>query len=319
MALAPCSMATVAEFLVFYPLEGKGTADAIEASLEDASFDIEGAGLGGRRGVYRGPVEDDASICAAQAIADGALVIADPPAAAGRTLVVTKTDTDRSLTAGILTVSQADPPLSETFDLTLGNQLHGVKFFTAVVTATLSGVNGAGSGDTVKVGTSPGYTELYSPSGGCSLITPREWPVLYVADVFSDYYRVFGADTLLQEGVDFELRNVDTSKRSIARISNGLDVPWAAGHRTTKARMSAGWNGVARVPRNVKGVCLELAAWHYQHRVKKEHGLVSRQDQGGNVTRSGPPMLTQGMRARLSTEWRPDAMPTAERSWSESR
>ncbi len=320
MALPALAMASLAELKSYMGgITGIEADSRLEDCLVRASVDIEGQGLGGRRGVYRGPVESYTSVVNGQAIvASGALTIAGAPDSAGRTLIVRKTDTDRSLTAGTLTISQAAPVLRETFDLTLAIVQHGVKVFTAAVTATLSGCVGMNTGDTIDVGASAGYTEFYSPCPDESEITPLEWPLQYVADLREDYARLFGTATALVEGTSFELRNNASIKRRIARISGSFDWAWQYGRRTVRARLSAGWAGIANVPQSVKSVCLELAAWHFQYSDRKEFGLTSRSDDLGSVTRSGPPMLTPGMLNRLAPEWRGEFVTTAERGWVEA-
>lgn len=325
MALHPGSLATIAELKRYMPAVGKGKDLELEEALGRATEDCEGEGLGGRRGVYRGPIESYTSIAAAQSIKTrvddfaGVLDIAGAPDAAGRTIVVRKVDADRSITAGILTVDQAAPPLSETFTLSDGNEIHGVKFFTAAVTATLSGCAGhQETVDTIEVGTSEGYTELYSPCPCQHEIKPIEWPIQHVVDVREDFDRLFGSDTVLVAGSDYEVRNHGSILRAIARLAAGRDSVWVTGRRCVLCRLSAGWVGPRGVPARVKGVCLELAAWHFQHSERKQYGLQSRTTDAGTFSFTGPPMLTDGMLKRLAPEWRAENMPTGERGWSET-
>jgi len=321
MALSAGALVPLEAAKVYAGLRGTTSRDdQMETAIEDASAMALHEGLGGRRGIYHGPVESYTTILSGHTIALGASVpvATGTPDSAGRTIVVRKTDADRSITAGTLTVTQASPALVETFDLASGDELHGAKFFTGAVTLALAGVVGAGSGDTLDVGTSAGYTELYSPNGCSALIRPIEYPVLSVAAVHEDpITRAFGPDTLLVAGTDFELRGQDTISRAIARVLAGRDIPWRAGRRGVQARMSAGWRGTAGVPRSVRGVVLELAAWFNAFSDGKSWGTTDRQDGTGNVTYSGPPRLTDELGARLSGEHRSELMPTAERGWSE--
>lgn len=319
MALPDNAHATLAELKVFMPRDGAKADELLrmETALGRASAMVDGEGLGGRRTVYRGPVSSYNDIAAAQTIANGTstVTIAGAPNSAGRTLVVRKTDPDRGITAGILTVSQASPVLTETFDLSLGDVLHGIRFFTGAVTAALTGVAGAGSGDTLEIGTSEGYSEFYSPCAGAKIIKPREWPVRNYR-LYEDADRVFGVDTLLVAGTDYELRNAESILRAFARLSDGADSTWLAGTRTQKGFMSAGYRGTGEVPQKIKGVTLELAAWMLQ-RTTGMFGLTSNTDGMGSRSVSGPPILTTGMKADLGEFYRSEVMPTAERGWSE--
>lgn len=321
MALPSNAQVTLAELKDYIPKAGGAQDDFLERMIGRASASIEAEGLRFRRAVYRGPVEDDDNIMASATIANGASApaIAGQPSSAGRTLVVTKTDPDRGITAGILTVTGTVggiPGSTETFDLTQGNELHGVRFFTAISGLALSGVTGAGAGDALKVGTSAGYTELFSPCGR-SEIHPLEWPIRNVVQVHESYDRLFDATTLLTVTTHYELRNAGTVRRALARVDGSTDIAWASGRRVVQARLSAGYKGPGEVPVKIKGVCLELAAWHAQHADRHEYGLSSRSDALGSVTRTGPPMLTQGMKAELSEFCRAEIEPTAERAWQD--
>jgi hypothetical protein len=311
LSLPAHALITLQDLKDYIPLNGSEKDSELERFIGLASSQIEGQGVRYRRLVYRGPVESYVSIVSGAVMANGALALAGAPAAAGRTIVVRKNDPDRGLAAGTLTISQAAPVLSETFDLTTGDELHGTKFFTAAVTATLSGVNGAGVNDTIDVGTSEGYTEYYSPSG--NILEPLEWPVRSVI-VHEDQSRLYPVGTLLVLGTNYELRG----DRSIARLASaGQDQSWASGSRSVRVRMSAGYKGTGEVPESIKGVCRELAAWYYQHADRKQYGLQSNTDAMGSRSFTGPPILTDGMKAVLQEFWRPDRYDTAERGWSE--
>ena len=312
MSLRAEVYATLAELDRFASTAGTGKLDLKEEALAWASLEVEGpAGLD-RKGIYRGPVESYDSVVSAVAIANGAVAVDAAPNSAGRTLIVRKTDADRSITAGILTVTQANPALVETFDLSKGDEIHGIEFFTAAVTAALSGVSGAGAGDVLDVGTSAGLVELYSPRAGQVEIRPRQWPIRRVHKLWESYDRIFTDPTKLVAGTDYELRNTDSIRRAIARLSSGQDSSWISGRRVIKGQLSLGWKGNGEVPFNVKAVVLDLAAWWFGWATGKRFGLQSETDASGTRTYSGPPMITEGMRARLGGEIRTEVDPTGE-------
>jgi len=313
MALPAYALVTLDELKRYFPASGDGKNAELEEAIARASQDIEEEGVGGRRLIYRGPVESYTSIVSAGVVvASGALTIVGAPNSAGRTLIVRKNDADRSINSGTLTVSQAAPVLSETFDLTAGDELHGVKFFTAAVTAALSGCSGMNAGDTVDVGTSAGYTEFYSPNGS-SEVTPIDWPIQNVVEVNEDLNLLFGSTTALTAATQYVIREPASVRRRIARISNLLDFAFYAGYRVVRARMSAGYRTQAKVPQKIKGVCLELAAWHFQHSEGKQYGFQSVTDGMGSRSFFGPPMLTSGLKNRLAAYLRPEFHCTGER------
>jgi hypothetical protein len=318
VALRSYSLVSLAELKRFITAGGEARDQELEDAIALASQDIEEEGLGGRRVVYRGPIEDDDNIIASATLANGASspAIAGQPSSSGRTLVVTKSDADRGLTGGTLTVTGTVGGVlgsTEVFDLTAGDELHGVKFFTAVSALALDGVAGAGGGDTLKVGTSEGYTEFYSP--GDSEITPIEWPIQNVIEVNEDLNGVFGVTTALTAVTQYVIRSPYTAARRIARVSNLLDFSFYRGYRVVKVRYSAGYRTQASVPQKIKGVCLELAAWYFQSSTRKQYGLLSTSDGSGSRSFSGPPMLTSGMMTRLAAYVRPEFAVTAERDF----
>lgn len=316
------ALVSLAELKRYMPAQGTAKDLELEEAIAIASQDIEEEGLGGRRLIYRGPVEDDDNIMVAATLANGSSTpaIAGQPNSAGRTLVVKRVDADRGVTGGILTVTGTVGGVAgstEVFDLTLGDELHGVKFFTAVSALALTGVTGSGSGDTLQIGTSAGYTELYSPRDTSEII-PIEWPIQNVIEVNEDLNSVFGSTTALTAGTQYELREASTLRRRIARISNGLDFAFYSGYRVVRGRMSAGYRTQAMVPPKIKGVCKELAAWYFQHSERHQYGLQSTSDALGSRSFSGPPMLTTGMKDRLAAYLRPEFGVTAERGWTEA-
>lgn len=308
---------TVSEFKSYCVLTGVTRDQEIERAIDRASIDTEQ--YVDRRLIYRAPTEDDDAIVALATIATGALALAGQPNSAGRTLVVSKTDADHSLTAGVLTVTGTVGGVAgttETFDLSSGDVLHGVKFFTAVTAAALTGCAGQTSVDKVKVGVSAGYTEYHSPyePDRVSEITPIEWPVQNVVEVNEDVTLAFGTGTALTSA-EYQIRSGSSISRRVVRISNLLDFPFITGRRAVRLRYSAGYKGAAAVPSALKGFCLELAAWHYQYADKKDFGFTSRTDALGSTSRSGPPMITSGMASRLASYQRIEFDRNAERDF----
>lgn len=315
MALASYAHATLAELERFGSFPGDRKAELLEEALAWASLEVNTSGLGGRKLVYVGPVESYVSIVSAQTITNGSSTptVAGPPSSEGRTLIVRKTDPDRSISAGLVTITQASPALVETFDLTKGDEIHGIEFFTSDVTVALSGVVGAGAGDTLDVGTSTGLIELYSPKFYACEIRPLQWPIRRVHKVWEDSLHTFGDSTVIAAGTGYEIRNPSSIRRALARLSGaGIDSSWIAGRRVIKDQLSAGHKGTAEVPAQAKAVTLELAAWYFQWITGKKFGLQSVSDAAGNRTFSGPPALTSFMKERLGTEYRYEVDPTAE-------
>jgi hypothetical protein len=322
MALPAYAQVTLAEFKRYAPLMSTGKDTECEEAIARASLRVEQEGLGGRRVVYRGPaeVEGAGNIVASRTLADetvpgGALT---QPSSEGRTLIVTVTDADRSVTAGTVTVTGTVGGVAaqtEVFDLAAGGLVqHGVKFFTAISSIVVA-VTNEGAGDTLKIGSSVGMTEFYSPYGGCSEVVPIEWPILYVAELREDVSRTFPASSALTEGTHFEIRRRSTNQRALARISGAISFPFYSGYRVVRGRMSCGYRSAAAVPQAIKDVCLHLGAWDLFHSLGRQYGLSSVSDAAGNRSFSGPPMLTTGMKEALDAYRRPEFGLTAERDF----
>jgi hypothetical protein len=319
MPLVPYAQVSLTELKAFMGVAGDTKDQELEGCIALASQDVEEEGLGGRRVVYRGPIESLVNVMAQATLANGDSVpaIAGQPNSSGRTLVVTKVDADRGISAGTLTVTGTVGGVAgstETFDLTAGNELHGVKFFTAISALALTGVAGAGGGDSLKIGTSPGYTEFYSPCD-TSEITPIEWPIQNVIEVNEDINRTFPTTTALTAVTQYEIREGSSARRRIARVSSSLDFGFYSGYRVVRVRYSAGYKTQATVPQKIKSVCLELAAWYFQHSDRRQYGLTSISDATGSRSFSGPPVMTSGLSGRLAAYVRPEFEMTADRDF----
>src|SRR5688572_25489040 len=103
MALAAHALITLAEAKAYIPLTGAGLDTFLEQVIGSWSLEIEK--LLSRRLVYRAPPEVDgaANIVASVAVSNTALTLAAQPSSAGRTLIVTVTDADNSISAGTIT------------------------------------------------------------------------------------------------------------------------------------------------------------------------------------------------------------------------
>lgn len=322
-ALLPYALCTLAELVEAFPVSipsqtGK-EAHRLRACINRATREVEG--YLGRRIVFRAPTEDDDAIVADTAL-DGAttLTLVGTSITGGRTLVVTVTDADYSLTAGTLTVTGTvggTAGVTEVFDLTGGYSstfgasgllvFYGVKFFTAISAAAVSGETGATtSSDRIKVGTSLGYVDYFSPCSGAprpaDLWLP-DWPVKNVHQVYESTARTYDSDSLLVEGTDFVVAGSDVARpygvlRRTADATSGLQ-SWDSGYRAVKATWSGGFFGTANVPSDLKTVAMQLAKLYYDAEGRSELGLTTRGDATGSWTRSYPPGLTREHRAVL--------------------
>lgn len=310
MALLSYSLATLAELKSYLPIQSTGKDPELERALGLSTEDIEAAT--GRRLIYRAPTATSESVIVnAQAFIAGGIAVANQPNSGGRTLVVTFSIAGNGTVTVTGTVGGVAGQ-TEAFDAVDGKLQYGVKFFTAI--SAVTGANPPSSSPgTVNIALSQGYIEFYSPMG--SEITPIEWPVRYVAEVNEDMNRTFAAATALTAGFSYEIRQPSSPLRAIARIYSGFDYAFYCGFRVVKGRLSAGFKGPSEVPLNIKGVCLELAAWYHKHSEGGQYGLSSQSDAMGNRSFSGPPMLTDGMLSRLRGEVRPEFDQVAERDF----
>lgn len=303
MALAAYSFATLAEAKAFLIATGTAKDSQLELALMQASRALE-AYLG-RRIVYRAPPEVDgaANIVASVTLANGSLTVAAQPGSGGRTLIVTVTDTDRSLTAGQLVVTGTVGGVAgttETFDLAAGVPQHGVKFFTAISGAVVSGLAGHGAGDVVKVGSSEGYVEYHSPCEQL-IVSLLEWPIQQIRDVNEDPGRAYATSTQLVAATDYIAQK---GNGFLIRQSFPSPMSWSDGWRAVRAVYSGGYYGQANVPADLKGACLRLTGLLYDETQKGRLGVSSMADAVGNWTRFGPASLTQELREAVASHKR---------------
>lgn len=330
-AYALCSLADLKDEV---RAQGIGVDALLERIIGRCSLGVEARALRGRRVIYRGPIESSTSVVNVQAFTSGALTLAGQPAGA-RTLLATLTgDTDRTVTAGVVTVTGTVggvPGQTETFDFGTGAaEIHGVKFFTAVSAAALAGAVGGGAGDKVSVGTSKGYVEYHSPglrsggggvygsgggiygSGGGGgydasnyaygppILYTTDWPIQNVYEVNEDYTRAFASPTVLVADTDYLLNARDGELR---RLSGSYEGYWLKGLRSVRLIHSAGYAGLAAVPQDIADFTLRLAALTYREIVRQQQGITSQSDVTGNVTvisRFASSSLTEAMCEELA-------------------
>lgn len=304
--MAALDLITLADLKSYRPL-GTGRDAMLRVWITTASRVIEN--YLGRRIRYRAPLEvasgDD--LVADVAIANGSLALAGQPAG-GRTLVVSVTDADRSLTAGLLTVTGTVggvAGVTENFDLAAEIQqdfdgdgfmrLYGSKFFTAISGAAVSGASGATAADKVRLGVSLGYVEYHTIPGGCEHWT-LEWPVISILEVNEDASAVYAAAAALVAGTDYRL---DKNEGKLTRVASQVPFSWDASWRAVRDVYSGGYASIAAVPQEIKDVCRRLVLLSFQEVENNWLGKSGASDPAGNWTRFGPATLTKEMRDQL--------------------
>ena len=289
MALPAYALATVSD-LRSEVSAGSGGADTLlERIIRRVSRRTENRVLRGRRVIYRAPIEVAALVVASILPANGGLAIANQPGGA-RTLAITITDADRSITAGTLTVTGTVDGVAgqtETFDLGAGvSELHGVKFFTAVSAAAIAGLVGAVDPDRIQVGTSKGYIEYFSPRGCVRQLRSIDWPIQYVAEVNEDLARLYAAGTALVAGSDYLLNARDGELTRLCPGTYGEGF-WTYGPRTVRMTSSAGYAGLASVPEDITGFVLEASAAVFREITDRRQGVTDESNQiTGHVARA---------------------------------
>lgn len=319
MSLQPYALVSLADFKDTLNLKGDSKDEVIERAINSASRLIE-ADLG-RRLRYRAPEEvaGGANIVASVALTNGALTVADQPAGS-RTIIVSITDTDRSVRSGTVTVTGTVDGVAgttEVFDLSAQQaRYHGRKFFTAISGIVVASASApvAQTSDLIAVGTSLGMVEYHDPRG-CARIQLREWPVYAFAEINEDPNRVYAAATALDADDDYQY----SASGEVTRVdTSGLPFAFWSGYRAIKVRYSAGYGSISTVPPDLKDVCLRLAGTKYKEWERGALGITGMSDQLGNYTRIGAAALTNDMRDDLATYRRSDLFTTtAERDFDE--
>lgn len=264
----------------------------------------------GRRVVFRAPLEvaTGDNVVAEVALADGGLAVI-PPNSAGRTLVVSIVDANRTITAGLLTVTgtvggvagvtevfDLGAYIQQTFDQAGFVRIYGSKFFTAIASAVVSGVLGAAAVDKIRVGSSLGYVEYHTVKHGDTELSSLEWPVLAVNEVNEDTSRVYGPSTKLVLNTDYAL---DVNEGCFTRIAGVLPFPWLCSWRAQKLIHAAGYATTAAVPGDLKDVCRRLVVYLFQEVEKGRIGISGASDPAGNWTRFGVSQLKREMRGQF--------------------
>lgn len=150
------------------------------------------------------------------------------------------------------------------------------------------------------------YTEYHSLRLARAELHLLDWPITDAAAVMvhedpaweslpsADRY---AASTLLVLGTDY---TIDKAHGTLIRIGNS----WATGRRAIRVQYTAGF-ALADVPPDIKRRCKDLVARMYREDDKREHGIASRTDAAGTITRLLPAELTTLDREALKPEQRP--------------
>lgn len=298
--MASLDLITLADLKAYYPMSGTGRDAMLRTWITVASRLIE-TYLGGRRLVYRAPLEiaSGDNIVADVDIANGALTLAGQPNSTGRNVVVTLTDANRSISAGLLTVTGTVGGVAgetEVLDLSLNTQLYGVKFFTAISAAAVSALTGNAAGDKIKIGTTVGYLEYHTARRSYPHLRSLEWPVINVLEVNEDPARVFGTSTKLVRDTGYALT---PSEGLFTRLSGVDPTLWACGWRAIKKIYSGGYATLAAVPEDVKDTCRKIVKLFYDEIEQGRLGISGASDATGNWTRFGPAGLTREIKDQL--------------------
>jgi hypothetical protein len=318
MSLQPYALASLSDFKDTLGKGGTAKDDVIDRAINTASRLIE-AELG-RRLRYRAPEEvaGGANVVAAVALTNTtstSLTIAAQPSAA-RTLIITITDTDRSVKAGTVTVTGTvgGSSTTEVFDLAdCQSRYHGRKFFTAVASVVTLNVTGASSADTIAVGTSLGMVEYHDPRCS-SRIRLRESPVYSIAEIYEDSNLDYASTDLLTVTTDYQF----SVAGEVTRVdTDGHPQAFESGYRAVKVRYSAGYGALSTVPPDIKDLCLRVAGAKVMEFERGSLGMSSVSDAQGNFTRLGS-TLTRDQRDELAEYRRSDIFTTtAERDFDE--
>lgn len=314
-SLQPYALATLAELKEIIPVSGSGRDDALRQAINRASRWLEEHA--GRRFVFRAPTVDADAIIAA--VVSGAQTIAGSPPSPGGTLVVTVPST---ITAGTLVVTgtvAGVAGVTETFDLSLGiPTLYGVKFFTTVASATVSGLTGTG---TPTVGYSLGYVDYFTPRRGSPHLRLLDYPVRQVLAVHEDSTRAYDAATELEEDEDFLVTGAARGcPRGVLERTSASDsgpAAWLCSFRGVRVIHSAGYFTVANVPTSLKGLAVRLAKFMYDEEQESTLDTQQESDSMGSRTRVGRSTFLKAIREEaeefVNHAWPGDAL----RDWDQ--
>jgi hypothetical protein len=282
--LQPFALVTLAELKEIFPVSSTGRDDAFRNAINRASRRCEE--IASRRFVSRSPTVSAAGIIAT--LANGAQTIAGSPPAPGGVLVVT---VPAGITAGTLVVTgtvAGVEGVTETFDLSLGvSTLYGVKFFTTVASATVTGLTGSG---TASVGYSFGHVDYFTPDHCATELWLVDYPVQQVLAVHEDATRAYGSDTLLVEGTDFLVTGSQVGRhrgvlQRTSSATSGL-AAWLSAFRAQRVIHSAGYFTVANVPQGLKSIAARLARFYFdQEQGESSQDVAQETDSMGSRTR----------------------------------
>lgn len=127
-----------------------------------------------------------------------------------------------------------------------------------------------------------------------------DWPVQSVTSVHEDPELVYGADTLLTEGIagDYIIESSNGHGKLI-RIDNKFPTHWDNNYRAIQVIYKGAYADIASVPQDIKDIVLRGVGLEYRELIRQQQGVSSMSDATGNVTRFFHARLTDDMKREL--------------------
>ena len=141
-----------------------------------------------------------------------------------------------------------------------------------------------------------------------------DWPVYSITTIHEDAQQVYGAPSLLVAGTDYRVHSSDDEAR-VVRLSGGSPTAWDSTYRSVRVAYKGGYASAGAVPEDIQDVVLRGIGLSYAEVVNKLHGVSSKADASGNLTRFFHARLTDDMKRELR-KYRNElyAMPTGTRA-----
>lgn len=150
------------------------------------------------------------------------------------------------------------------------------------------------------------YTEYHTFTDPRPYFHTREFPIISVVSLHESMNRSYDSGALLTEDTDFIAQKGNDTRGKIWKISSGTAFPnnFDPGVELVKLIYTAGFNGIASVPEDLRIACKRCVGRLYREIDRKLQGVSNMSDQLGNITRFSDKLMPPEVKEILDLHMR---------------
>lgn len=146
------------------------------------------------------------------------------------------------------------------------------------------------------------YTEYHTFTDPRPYFHAREFPIISVVTLHESMNRSFDSDSLMVEDTDYLAQKGNDTRGKIWKISSGTAFPsnFDPGVELIKLVYTAGFDGLANVPEDLRIACKRCVGRLYREVDRKLQGVSNMSDKLGNITRFSDKLMPPEVKDMLT-------------------